>query len=161
MGLAVCYTVEFMDGKDKRCSICKETKQTSEFHRNRSNKDGPARACKPCARAAVDAWRHKYPERHKASLRNYAKRNIERTRINRKIKLDHIRRLKEKPCADCGVQYPPRVMHFDHVRGEKTRDISAMARSNMSIKRIEEEIQKCEVRCANCHSIRHSQSDPD
>jgi hypothetical protein len=43
------------------------------------------------------------------------------------------------------------VLEFDHVRGVKVRNISEMVRGKFSWRRILEEIEKCEVRCANCH----------
>jgi len=42
------------------------------------------------------------------------------------------------------------VLEFDHVRGEKTCDIGTML-SHYCWARILEELQKCDVRCANCH----------
>jgi hypothetical protein len=62
-------------------------------------------------------------------------------------------RLKARPCADCGVRYPPYVMDFDHVSGTKLKEIAAMT-SRWAWHRIVAEIAKCEVVCANCHRER-------
>jgi len=43
------------------------------------------------------------------------------------------------------------VLEFDHVRGTKSGNISEMMRGGFSWKRVLEEIEKCEIRCANCH----------
>lgn len=60
------------------------------------------------------------------------------------------------PCYDCHVLFPAICMDFDHVRGTKVRDISAMLASTSASKtRILAEIAKCELVCANCHRIRH------
>lgn len=40
----------------KTCAKCKEPKSTSEFHKNRSQKDGLARDCKVCACARRKAY---------------------------------------------------------------------------------------------------------
>lgn len=56
------------------------------------------------------------------------------------------------PCVDCGITDPV-VLDFDHVRSKKKFSIGA--RGSYSIKAIKTEITKCEVRCANCHRIRH------
>lgn len=58
--------------------------------------------------------------------------------------------LKEKGCVDCGEQ-EPRKLEFDHVRGKKTKNVSSLVNEGASLKRIKKEIEKCEIRCANCH----------
>lgn len=60
---------------------------------------------------------------------------------------------KERPCADCHIQYMPYVMDFDHKNPkEKLFNISKPLKGNVKI--IIEEIKKCDVVCANCHRIR-------
>jgi hypothetical protein len=63
-----------------------------------------------------------------------------------------IKKAKDVPCVDCGERYPPYVMDFDHVRGEKRTRVGNMM--YYSVKALEEEISKCEVVCANCHRER-------
>jgi hypothetical protein len=53
-------------------------------------------------------------------------------------------------CIDCGEKDPV-VLEFDHVRGQKTLAISELSKRGNSIAKLEIEISKCEVRCANCH----------
>lgn len=53
------------------------------------------------------------------------------------------------PCVDCG-ESDPVVLDFDHV-GEKSFDISSAYPRARGIKSVLAEIEKCEVRCANCH----------
>ena len=60
--------------------------------------------------------------------------------------------LSVNPCVDCGESNPI-VLDFDHVRGDKTDSVSRMVMVGFSIKKISEEINKCDVRCANCHRI--------
>lgn len=81
---------------------------------------------------------------------DYMDRARERTR---KIK-EFIVELKRVSCADCGVEYPPCVMQFDHVRGEKEFNLSEASKLGFSIERIMDEIAKCEIVCANCHALR-------
>lgn len=61
---------------------------------------------------------------------------------------------KKQPCLDCGVEYPYYVMDFDHVRGEKSFNISVAAQKRFNIVKIVEEIAKCDVVCSNCHRER-------
>src|SRR5262249_43971664 len=62
--------------------------------------------------------------------------------------------LAEHPCVDCG-QTDPVVLDFDHVdRATKSSDVGKMMKECWSWTAIEAEIEKCEVRCANCHRRR-------
>lgn len=66
---------------------------------------------------------------------------------------EYLRQVKSRPCADCGVQYPYYVMDFDHREGEK--EFFEMNRvSYVSMRAIKQEIEKCDVVCANCHRER-------
>lgn len=56
-------------------------------------------------------------------------------------------------CRDCGANNPI-VLTFDHVRGKKKDNVASLVSRNASLKVVEEEIAKCEVVCANCHSLR-------
>jgi hypothetical protein len=57
--------------------------------------------------------------------------------------------LKEHPCVDCG-EPDPVVLEFDHM-GDKKMAIGDISYHNPSLEKLKEEIEKCEVRCANCH----------
>lgn len=58
------------------------------------------------------------------------------------------------PCMDCGVQYPPYVMDFDHRPGEtKKYNVSHTAQFSSMVALLEE-VEKCDIVCANCHRIR-------
>lgn len=57
--------------------------------------------------------------------------------------------LKMHPCVDCG-ETDPVVLQFDHFRDKKYQ-VANLVSSNMSWQNILKEIEKCEIRCANCH----------
>lgn len=62
---------------------------------------------------------------------------------------------KNRPCQDCGVEYPSYVMDFDHRPDEdKSFNIGAMVSSRPSMELFLAEIAKCDVVCSNCHRIR-------
>lgn len=61
--------------------------------------------------------------------------------------------LTGRSCVDCG-ETDPIVFEFDHVRGEKFRNVSAMTSAAFSEARLLEEVEKCDVVCANCHKRR-------
>ncbi len=58
------------------------------------------------------------------------------------------------PCTDCGQSFHHSAMHWDHLPG--TNKINSIQRLVLSLNRkiILDEIAKCELVCANCHSVR-------
>lgn len=90
----------------------------------------------------------KYPTRHAATQKRHSE-NVIKTN---KAKLAE---LKRAPCADCGVQYPPYVMHYDH-RDPSTKlyAIAQMVGTTFSWEKIEAETKKCDLVCSNCHAER-------
>ena len=58
------------------------------------------------------------------------------------------------PCVDCGER-DHRTLHFDHRDpDDKTLGIARMLSRAYKWDAVLKEIQKCEVRCANCHAKR-------
>ena len=78
----------------------------------------------------------------------YEKRNRFKNR-NRKIVEDY---LNGRSCVDCG-NTDVRVLEFDHVRDVKAGNISHAVHRAWSIDKLLLEIDKCEIRCCNCHRI--------
>lgn len=58
--------------------------------------------------------------------------------------------LLEHPCIDCGLK-DPIILEFDHITDNKVANISNAVKSGWSLEKLQKEIAKCEVRCANCH----------
>lgn len=58
--------------------------------------------------------------------------------------------LRSHSCVDCG-EADSMVLTFDHIYGKKKMDISQMVNQGYSLEAIQKEIDKCVVRCANCH----------
>ena len=56
--------------------------------------------------------------------------------------------LKNHPYVDCGEKDPV-ILEFDHIR-DKLIAVSGLIRY-ASLNRVRTEIEKCEIRCANCH----------
>lgn len=62
--------------------------------------------------------------------------------------------LIEHPCVDC-EETNPVVLQFDHIDPEDKLDhVSRLASAGVSEQVLLEEIDKCEVRCANCHAVK-------
>ena len=60
--------------------------------------------------------------------------------------------LEAHPCADCGLSEIA-VLEFDHL-GDKQASLSSLLAAGWSIKRLKDEIARCEVVCVNCHRRR-------
>jgi hypothetical protein len=71
-------------------------------------------------------------------------------RIKKRLVLEEYK--KDKAYADCGVQNPL-VLTFDHVWGKKVAAVADMVNRSFQLSAIYEEIEKCEMRCFNCHMI--------
>ena len=57
-------------------------------------------------------------------------------------------------CADCGYNSHPAALEFDHLpQFKKTATIAAMIVFG-DLEKIQAEINKCEIVCANCHRVR-------
>lgn len=111
-----------------------------EFGNNKRKPDGKQPYCKPCGNAYNKAHYNKYPEKRR-----------ELTQKAKKVAQQYIwDYLKTNPCTDC-PEADPVVLQFDHVRGKKLFHIGEATTRGYSVKKIQEEIDKCEVRCANCH----------
>jgi len=65
-----------------------------------------------------------------------------------------IEEIKEGPCTDCGRFFPPECMDFDHGHTIKAFSLSKWARREHTPNEILDEIEKCQIVCANCHRTR-------
>lgn len=99
-------------------------------------------------RAAQAAWYAK----HKANdPTKFPTKQRERRALARRFVTES---KTNKPCADCGVIYPPYVMDYDHVRGSKKSNLANLCRDTGTLDAIKAEIAKCELVCSNCHRER-------
>jgi len=131
----------------KTCSKCKLEKELYEFNKDKNKKDGHCNWCKTCNKENMKSYYKSNKE--KVKYENY--QNKKKYRVEKKEKL--LDYLRNNSCIDCGNS-DIRVLEFDHVRGEKKMDVTKMVSSAYSWDKIQEEIDKCEVVCSNCHKIR-------
>lgn len=67
--------------------------------------------------------------------------------------IEYIRAIKlEKGCSKCGYNKHAVALDFNHL-DPSTKDVSVSRMSGYSKERIDEEIAKCEILCANCHRV--------
>jgi hypothetical protein len=141
----MCHTVGTRKSDNcsmKICSRCKEKKPLDAFYRKAGRR--AASYCKPCQHAYV----REHYRRTKAvyNARRYVLAEIYKER-NRRLVFAH---LAENPCVDC-AERDILVLDFDHVQGAKLSSVSRMINDCVSVGKLRAEIEKCEVRCANCH----------
>lgn len=58
-----------------------------------------------------------------------------------------------KGCIDCGYNHNPYALQWDH-RDPQDKIFTPHRMASYSIKNIILEARKCDIRCANCHTIR-------
>lgn len=79
----------------------------------------------------------------------FNERRQERKRLLRKLK-------EGKSCVKCGWNEHPEILQFHHKDPEeKDFDFSMGNIGNLSLKRILDEVDKCELLCPNCHMWHH------
>lgn len=113
------------------------------FGKNKTKTDGLQPNCKPCVKEINRQYYLRTPEKNPQRLAS-------RVEANQRAKEFVCNYLDTHPCVDCG-EADIVVLDFDHVCGEKILDVSKMISRGYGLEAIAEEIEKCEVRCANCH----------
>lgn len=132
----------------KKCTLCHKNKLLNkDFSKKKSSPDGRQNICKECSR---DISRKYYTDNTEKHKENTGRRKNEQKEINKQFVFNH---LSTHPCVDCG-ETDVRCLEFDHVYGNKLQNISTMMKNVCSVEKIKKEIEKCEVRCANCHRKR-------
>ena len=125
----------------KICSTCKLPKE--KFYPNARKADGLQTYCVDCAKERSKKRYKNFSAEQKQSIKELAKQKVIR---NKQFVWDY---LKQHPCIDCG-ESDPIVLEFDHLKDKKIA-VANLAGQCVGIDKITEEIDKCEVRCANCH----------
>lgn len=101
-------------------------------------------------------YQRRYHEKWYAQHRDERKQQVRERRQRIKKEIENLKR--EKSCADCGLsgEIATWALEFHHIdENTKHMNISHMVCNGYSIKRIKEEMEKCEVLCSNCHRTRH------
>lgn len=140
-------TSQFVKRDLKTCYKCGEEKTidlfTKDYNKNRPSYGKPTTLCKKCKSRKDHVLRKKNgrgaKERNRLKLRN----------------LEVVwNALVGKQCMDCG-ENNILVLEFDHILGEKKMAVITMAANRLGNKEaIKAEIEKCEIVCSNCHTIR-------
>lgn len=128
--------------ESKVCSICGIEKPLSEFALNKTRKDGHASDCKSC--------RKKYRDEHYRLHKEYYK---EKAAAYKRKKTKELEEFKSTlKCEICG-ENRPWCLDFHHINPEEKE--GEIAKLIESPRRLQEELKKCIVLCANCHRDLH------
>lgn len=131
----------------KTCSRCEILKPLTEFYKKtallyRSD-------CKNCHK---ELMRPRSANHYKNNKEYYVKRN----RRQQQLLISYARATKtNKTCMDCKLPQPWWRLDFDHrEETNKLTDISTAVRERCGIKKLQTEMDKCDLVCSNCHRDR-------
>lgn len=136
----------------KGCSKCGELKPPSEYYVKDSNSGRLHAHCKACYREHRKTYYaehfEKYGDEYRLRARKYRKK------LREEYRNGVLSYLKDKSCADCGEDNIV-VLEFDHIDpSRKSFSVSQAVKLGYGWKQVQDEINKCEVVCANCHKKR-------
>ena len=128
----------------KKCDHCKELKEDGEFNWRYKNLGIRHNTCREC-KHGFDKKYFEGPakERH---LQQVKERKDAARQVAREFAYNY---LLNHPCEECG-ESDVRVLEFHHTTG-KDMAVAAMVSAGYSVDRIQAEINKCTILCANCH----------
>ncbi len=128
----------------KVCSKCGEEKSVEEFPWKNRILGKRHKICKQCVSVRSSEWYYANKERQ---IKNVGNNNRNYRKIARRSIWEY---LSTHPCVDWG-ETDPIVLEFDHVRGEKIVEVSRLIGRGVSLDGLKAELEKCKVRCSNCH----------
>jgi hypothetical protein len=125
-----------------RCGKCHLDQDFEEFSLKDKIKGLRNTRCKSCVRLV--SRNHYYANKESYLLRNKAKLKVAQDFV--------LAFLYRNPCVSCAEQ-DIRCLEFDHQQN-KDYKIAEMIHAGYSVRALKNEIDKCEVACANCHRRR-------
>ena len=123
--------------KGYRCRECRECSRLRQA-RKRENPEFNRLCAERTAR-----WRKRHPEKYEKAWKRAQDQK-------RQILLD----ARAGGCIKCGEKHPS-CLDFHHRGGKKDKLGNISETRKFAVKRILEEIAKCDVLCANCHRKHH------
>lgn len=127
----------------KICTVCKVEKDENDFGWRKQPHKRHA-ACRDCARKR-DNEHYANNHQRRVAVRQQSKINTTR---NRQWLYDF---LLTHPCVTCGETRIP-CLQFHHVSPNE-KDYAPSQMRMFALERIQEEVAKCIVLCANCHAV--------
>jgi hypothetical protein len=136
--------------EERTCSKCERLKPVAEFPFRNKARGTYHSYCLACGRKFIK-------NHYEKNVQYYVKKaHARRKELLNEFNKNLYEYLEAHPCIDCG-ESDPVVLEFDHVRGEKSYNVSSLGTRLVSWNSVLKEIAKCEVRCANCHRRKTSE----
>lgn len=136
-----------MTASTRVCARCHSSKPSEAFPIKDKTRGTRRSYCLPCCRE----YGREHYERNKPYYLAKAKPARERSRgVNNAFVDDYLR---THPCVDCG-ESDPVVLDFDHIDPKLKSGNVGYIQYGGGEKRLKAEIDKCEVRCGNCHRLK-------
>jgi len=131
----------------RMCARCLLDKPLHDFGLKNPAKGWYSSYCRPCTR-------ERSKEHYQKNLVAYITRARTRSRTDRDRNRAYVAEyLATHPCIDCG-ESDAVVLEFDHRDpGTKLENVARLLHTG-TLTAVQAEIEKCDVRCGNCHRIR-------
>jgi hypothetical protein len=126
----------------KICHRCKLEKSLDQFNKSAKNADGKHSYCRECSK-------QHYQSNKETHLENVARVRLARKQLARDLIVSRL----QVGCIDCGI-LDIRVLEFDHITDAKIDGVGRMVSRGFTLDKIALEMDKCEIRCRNCHAIK-------
>jgi len=143
----MCYMDVGRAADLKQCSRCDVEQPADEYPWKNRAKGLRRTWCQPCAKAY--GRQHYLNNIDKYKAKAHRNRKSDRQRVRRLV-ADYLR---AHPCVDCG-EADVAVLEFDHRDPALKRMPVARLATTAGWATVFSEIEKCDVRCANCHRKR-------
>lgn len=117
-----------------------------QYPLNRTRRDGLGHYCKQCNAAN----RRSHYFRNRPAVKEQARIATLRRMDSRRRTMDAVK--TTAGCIDCGYDANPLALEFDH--REPNLKSFTIGSGNRAWDAVWVEVEKCDVRCANCHRIR-------
>lgn len=134
----------------KQCTLCKRELTLDNFNKKQRSEDGLQNVCRECNRSKSRMYYANNRDKHLKTIYINRKKYVARAKAL-------VKKAKSKGCICCG-ETEHRCLDFHHL-DPKSKDFNLSLVANgtiTSIKRIQCEIDKCAIVCANCHRKIHA-----
>lgn len=128
--------------ESKECIKCKIIKTLDQFNKKRN---GLQPFCRDCSKKAF--------KKHYQDNKQYY---IDKTKRERNEVVNFVKQIKKNSsCKNCGENHPATLQFHHRDPKYKEFEIPDGINKGFCIKRIQKEIDKCDILCANCHFKEH------